>query len=275
MAAASGHIARIYVDQDMSEPQIQPFASGEVAVFSARGPGKEGANEDAAGLFPIDRQTGVLAVADGLGGQPSGDYASQMALRRLRDSIARISPQPSATRMAVMDGVEAANQAILALGVGAATTLAVAEIAGPMLRAYHVGDSSILVVGQRGKVKLQTVPHSPVGYAVEAGLLDEEEAMHHDDRHLVSNIVGAPDMRIEVGSPMRLAARDTVLLATDGVYDNMSPSEIVDLIRTKPISRVAADIADLCRKRMLDSGNGAPSKPDDLSFLLFRLRSID
>ena len=27
---------------------------------------------------------------------------------------------------------------------------------------------------KRGKIKLQTVSHSPVGYAVESGLLDEE-----------------------------------------------------------------------------------------------------
>lgn len=271
MASDAEPVARIFVDQDMDEPQLQPFASGEVAVFSARSPGKETPNEDTAGLFPIDRQSGVLAVADGLGGQPHGDNASKMALQRLRDAIAR-AEDPSAIRAAVMDGVEAANQAILDLGLGSGTTLAVAEIAGPVLRAYHVGDSAVLVVGQRGKVKLQTVQHSPVGYAVESGLLDEEEALHHDDRHLISNIVGAPDMRIEVGSPLRLAARDTVLLATDGVFDNLRPAEIVELIRTRPIARVAADLAERCRKRMFESKNGAPSKPDDLSFLLFRLQ---
>ena len=119
-------------------------------------------------------------------------------------------------RAAILDGLERANQRVLELGIGAATTLAVAEIAGTTLRPYHVGDSSILVVGQRGKMKLQTMLHSPTGYAVEAGLLDEADALHHEERHLISNMVGAVDMRIEVGSAIRLALRDTVLLATDG-----------------------------------------------------------
>ena len=79
------------------------------------------------------------------------------------------------------------------------------EISNGSVRPYHVGDSVILLVGQRGKIKLQTVSHSPVGYAVEAGVLDEVEAMHHQDRHVVSNFIGSPEMRIEVGAPLRLA----------------------------------------------------------------------
>ena len=46
---------------------------------------------------------------------------------------------------------------------------------------------------------------------VEAGWLDEEEALHHEDRHIVSNMIGAPNMRIEIGSVVRLAAHWGVL----------------------------------------------------------------
>jgi serine/threonine protein phosphatase PrpC len=147
----------------------------------------------------------------------------------------------------------------------------VAEIAGATLRTYHVGDSAILVVGQRGKVKLQTVAHSPVGYAVESGLMGEQEAMHHDERHLISNAVGAADMRIEIGSPLRLAARDTVLLATDGLFDNLEIGEIVEGIRVKPLRVVAEGLAQRVAERMRAPSAGEPSKPDDVTFILFRL----
>ncbi len=49
----------------------------------------------------------------------------------------------------------------------------------------------ILFTGHKGKIKLQTISRSPVGYAVHTGLLDETEAMHHEDRHLASNIIGS------------------------------------------------------------------------------------
>ena len=137
-------------------------------------------------------------------------------------------------------------------------------------RPYHVGDSEILVVGQRGRIKLQTVSHSPVGYAVEAGLLTQKEALHHDDRHLVSNLIGSPDMRIEVGSPMVLAPRDTVLLATDGLFDNLTVREIVKMIRAGPLLDAASALIRACESRMQSPGAGTPSKPDDVTFILYR-----
>ena len=97
------------------------------------------------------------------------------------------------------------------------TTLAAVEISGVSARPYHIGDSSILITGQKGKLKLNTVAHSPVGFAVEAGLLDVDEALHHAERHLVSNVLGLENMRIELGSPVDLAPRDSLVIASDGL----------------------------------------------------------
>ncbi len=169
-----------------------------------------------------------------------------------------------------MEGIEAANEQVMGLGIGAATTLVVLEVDGDVVRPFHVGDSMILVVGQRGKILHQTVPHSPVGYAIEAGLIDEQEAIHHEDRHVVSNVVGTANMRIEVGSTFRLKAYDTVLLASDGIFDNLHVSEIVDLIRTGPLDTAAKRLAAAAQIRMLQPKAGHPSKPDDTTFLLFR-----
>jgi serine/threonine protein phosphatase PrpC len=184
------------------------------------------------------------------------------APRRRRDA--------SALRTVILDAIESANRAVVDLGTGVATTLAVVEINAGSVRPYHVGDSMILVVGQRGRIKLQTVSHSPVGFAVEAGVLDEREAMHHQDRHLVSNVVGAPNMRIEVGSALPLAARDTVLLASDGLSDNLHTREIADRIRVGRLGVAADRLAREARRRMGTPASGEPSKPDDLTVVGFR-----
>jgi serine/threonine protein phosphatase PrpC len=263
-------VALVLTAEDMDCPRIVPFTEGRAAVFSARSPDAHGPNEDAAALFPLDGERGVLVVADGLGGQPGGDSASKTALRCLRTALDLAARQETTVRGALLDGLERANERVMELGIGAATTFAALEVTRSTLRPYHVGDSGILVVGQRRKVKLQTIAHSPVGYAVEAGLLDEHEAMHHDERHVVSNLVGAPDMRIEVGSPLRLAPRDTALLATDGLFDNLNPSEVIDIVRAGPLDRAASDLARLSGERMRSSSAGRPSKPDDLTFVLYR-----
>ncbi|MHC4091793.1 MAG: PP2C family protein-serine/threonine phosphatase, partial [Planctomycetota bacterium] len=173
-------------------------------------------------------------------------------------------------RSAILDGFERANERVVELGGGAATTLAAVEIDAATIRPYHVGDSMILAVGQRGKVKLHTVSHSPVGYAVEAGLLDAREAIHHEDRHVVSNIVGSAEMRIEVGRTLKLRPRDTVLVASDGLFDNLHLEEIVECIRKGPLQKAAERLAAAGRKRMEQAQEGHPSQPDDLTFVLYR-----
>ncbi len=137
-------------------------------------------------------------------------------------------------------------------------------------RPYHVGDSVIIIVGQRGRLKLQTVAHSPVGFAVEAGLLDPDEALHHHERHFILNSVGSAEMRIELGAPIALARRDTVLLASDGLTDNLRLDEIIATIRKGPLDQAARKLAALARERMTTSRSGLPSKPDDLTILLYR-----
>jgi serine/threonine protein phosphatase PrpC len=259
----------IVTRQDMDAVAVHAVARGEVAVYSHRSPIKDSESEDGAAVIPVDDQRAVLAVADGLGGQPSGAEAADVALKTL---AACVSAKDQVLRTAVLDGFERANVSVGEMAVGAATTLAVVEIENATIRPYHVGDSMILVVGQRAKMKLQTVSHSPVGYAVEAGMIDEKEAIHHEDRHLVSNIVGTAEMRIEVGRTLDLHLRDTMVLGSDGLFDNLHLEEITEYVRKGPLARAAESLAAACRQRMCEPRADHPSKPDDVTFLLYRRR---
>ncbi len=273
MPSNAAQEARLYVDQSMPEPDQWEFCRGQVSIFSDRCPDKTTPNEDAVALIPCGDDSGVLAVADGLGGVPAGDKAASLALNEIRQAVEAIDKNQMLLRTAILNGIENANQRVQQLAVGAATTLAAVEINGDTIRPYHVGDSLILLVGNRGKIKLQTVPHSPVGYGIEAGLLDEDEAMHHEDRHLVSNVIGGASMRIEIGPVIPLRARDSLLLASDGLADNLQIGEIVERIRKGPMLPAARKMVADARQRMLGEKSGQPSKPDDLSFVLFRRRS--
>lgn len=261
----------LYVGQPMADVVLHPMARGRAAAFSAACPGREGANEDAAALIPVDEGSAVLAVADGLGSTPLADHAASQAVRSLVEALQPAERERSVLRTAILNGIERASQAVAQLGTGAATTLTVAEIQEDLVRPYHVGDSMLLVVGQRGRVKFQSVSHSPVGFALEAGLLDEREALHHEDRHLVSNVLGARDMRIEIGPVLHLAPRDTVLLASDGLSDNLTLGEIVERARRAPLEGAARRLVADARRRMSAPTAGEPSKPDDLTLILFRL----
>lgn len=258
-------------DQVIPDVLSNSVASGTLAAFSHRCPQRTDCSEDCVAWFSFDENSGVLVVADGLGGQPAGELASRVAIETLQNTLALAYAEGTSIRTAILDGFEQANAAILELGLGAATTLAVVEIQGNAVRPYHVGDSMILIFGQRGRVKLQSVAHSPIGYAVEAGFLDAEAAMHHADRHFISNMLGSPDMHITIGSPLELSPRDTVLVASDGLVDNLHLEEIVATARKGALEHAASDLLSQALQRMNSPEPGAPSKPDDLSAILFRL----
>lgn len=267
--AAAPTSCLLFLNQHMDAAELCSAGGGTAAVRTVRCPDREVANQDAAAVLRCGPERAVLAVADGFGGQPAGDQAARVALEALADSI-RTSAGIDDLRGPVLDGFERANEAVLSLGVGAATTLAVAEVSGNSIRPYHVGDSTILIVGQRGKLKLQTLAHAPVAYAVESGMLAESEAMHHEDRHLVSNMVGSPEMRIDIGPSMPLSPRDTVLLGSDGVFDNLHLQEIVEIIRTGSPADAADGLISASSVRMASPTPGSPSKPDDATAILYR-----
>jgi serine/threonine protein phosphatase PrpC len=244
-------------------------AGGTAAVMSLRSPEHEASNEDAAAVIPISESAGVLALADGMGGHAHGAEAARLALEAIDVSIRDRDPEQD-LRTAILNGFEMANENVRGLGVGAGTTLAVAEIQGLWIRTYHVGDSGVVVVGQRGSVRTRTVDHSPTGYALEAGLMDEKEAIQHEERHIISNAVGARDMRIDVGPSLQMGQRDTVLLASDGLFDNIVFDAIIDRVRTGPLDEGVSELCGQARKRMTRPSETRPSKPDDLTIVAFR-----
>ncbi len=246
------------------------LGAGVVAVRSVKAPDKQTANEDGAAVIPVNNSAVVLAVADGVGGARQGREAASITLRTLAALIKKAPPEGESLRSVILDAVEAANRDILALGVGAATTLAVAEVSRGQVRSYHVGDSEVFSVGQRGRMKLSVTPHSPTGFGREAGLLDEDEALLHDERHMLSNVLGTEDMRIEVGTAVQLAQRDTVLLASDGLVDNLRVDEIVAVVRKGPLGDAADELVRRATARMGEVSEAHPSKPDDLTVVLFR-----
>lgn len=262
--------AILLAGQDMEAPRRFSVHAGTVTAYTRCAPGKAKGNEDSAAIIPLDDHRTVLAVADGLGGQPEGASASRIALEALIEALSQVEDSPEVLQHTILKGIEEGNRRVLTLGSGAGTTLTIAALIGHSLRHYHVGDSTLLLTGQRGKVKHQTVAQSPVGIALAMGVLSEQEAMFHPQRHLVSNVVGNAQLQVAVSLPVKIARRDRLLLATDGLMDNFFEKDVVDAIRTGDELEAATELVAQCHERMTHPSAGLPSKPDDLTFLIYR-----
>jgi len=264
---------RLYTGDKDIELEIYETALGEVAAASIADREKPRPNEDAAAIIPVDASHLVLVVADGVGGLGGARKASTLTVEAIQAALKDYTPMPGhGLRTAIMDGIETANRRVLESGGGGASTLALAEIGPDYVRSYHVGDSILMLCGQRGRLKFLTTPHSPVGFALEAGLLNEEEALNHEELNLIFNVIGSDDMSIEVGSKQPMARYDTLLLASDGLTDNLMQGEIIDRIRKGPLEQALCSLMNLAQARMRQHEPDKPSKPDDCTALLFRRR---
>ena len=248
------------------------IAGGSLVAFTAPSPDRDGNadNEDSVAAIPYGPAAAVFAVADGAGGLPGGRRASETALQMLELSLQQSMQETMLLRTAILNGIEQANTAVRDLANGSATTLTIVTIEGRTARTYQVGDSEAMIFGQRGRLKAQTTAHSPTGFAVEAGFLDQRAALHHEERHLVSNFIGTEQMHIDIGAPVDLRPRDTVLLASDGLTDNLHFDEIVEAARKGPLSEALDRVTSTATRRMRGTQGNGPSKPDDLSVVLFR-----
>ncbi len=252
-----------------TDRQLQPvgLGHGEAVCFSSRSPAKDSANEDALAIIPVDEQVTILVVADGLGGMPAGEQASQMLVENLITALANGKDN---IRDAILRGIDDANRQILNMQSGAGTTVSIAEINGAKMRSYQAGDSLILLATGEGGMKYQTLSQSPIGYALSCGALEEEQAMLHPARNLISNYVGCDDMHITIGPFIELAPSDTLILCSDAVSDNLYEEEICNLIHERPLLDGISDLIRQCQNNMHIPKSDRLCHPDDLTLISFR-----
>jgi serine/threonine protein phosphatase PrpC len=264
-------LARVIVREDAFGPERLETGDGLVVACSIRAPNKTTVNEDVAGVFFISAHQAVVMVADGVGGSNRGDRAAETIVRtmegRLADAAQR-DPPPQSLRTDVLDAIESANAEILSWGIGAAATVAAVKIQNGHIRSFHAGDSRVLLVSNRGRIKYSTICHSPTAMAIESGLLAEAEAMRHEHRHVITNCVGSHEMRIEIGPSVRLGRRDVLLVSSDGLFDNLSTDEVVRVICRGDLVASCHALRELVAARM--TGERRPGKPDDLTFICYR-----
>ena len=263
----------IWQDGEGTDLVVEPAGSGSCAAVVQKSPGRTADSpcEDVAALVRWGEEAAALIVADGLGGHGDGEIAARLTTQAIVERLEVLELDVAAIQAGILAGIESANHALLERPGGAATTILVALIAGDSFRSYHAGDSELLITGQRGRVKHQTVSHSPVGYAVESGLISAGQGLVHEDRHIVSNFVGMQGMRVEMASAIRLAQHDTVVLASDGLWDNLDVDEVTEIVRKGGLEQAGRRLVDRCRARM-SGAVGAVGKPDDLTVLLYRSR---
>ena len=187
----------------------------------------------------------LLAVADGVGGLPSGDTASLLAVSALSDSETRFDGDPQRCLKASFERAHA-NIALRAdtdpQSEGMATTLVAALLADRSLWIANVGDSRAYLI-RRGEIIQITQDHSLVADRVRAGLISEDQAASSPHRSVITRSLGSdgtPD--VDIFGCGELESGDSVLLCSDGLYTMVPPTEIADCVSSLKPAAAAREL---------------------------------
>lgn len=180
------------------------------------------------------------AVADGVGGGPSGDLASATLLHRLvAGSPVLLGPEQLAERIRLANWDLRARVDHDGALRGMATTFT-GVFVGPdgMLLLAHAGDSRAYLL-RDGVLHRATRDDSYVQALVDHGLLTPEEAKTHPQRNVImSSFAGAESDHASVGIEDPVIG-DRWMLCSDGLTDYVPESEVQTAIASGSPSEAA------------------------------------
>jgi protein phosphatase len=170
----------------------------------------------------------LLAVADGIGGAPAGELASEIVIRALTGLDQ--GPEPQAPLAALGAALTEANREIgestagdlTRQGMG--TTLTALLLSGERMALLHVGDSRGYLL-RGGTLSRLTRDDTFVQALVDRGMLSAADARTHPQRSIITQAVQGGDFE-PTGALLTPLPDDRYLLCSDGLSDYVSDEQI-------------------------------------------------
>ena len=217
-------------------------------------------------VYISDTPVGVLPnlyiVADGMGGEKAGDYASKSLIGYMLTYIEHTIKMPVT---AIQGAIEYANANLFAEGSknpnlsGMGTTVVAASIIDNTLHVFNVGDSRCYVLDENSISQI-TKDHSLVEMLVSKGEITRESAEYKENKSKITRAVGAEERELIDSFEVDLAGNEYVLLCSDGLTNMVDDRKIFNIISSSAGVKSSA-------KRLVEEANLSGGS-DNISILL-------
>lgn len=234
------------------------------SVYQISRKGGREKNEDRMG-YCYTRDSGLFALADGMGGHPEGEVASQLALQTLAAMFQReAKPSLKDPLRFLHDAVIAGHHQLLRYATERGlmdtprTTVVACVLQGNAAYWAHCGDSRLYLV--RGdKLIARTRDHS---YSELQETLSQVVPIgERFNRNVLFTCLGSPGKPVvDTAGPLLLQAGDRVLLCSDGLWGSVDDAQIVEQLSLRPISDAVPELVELALR-------SAGSKSDNVTVL--------
>lgn len=201
-------------------------------------------NEDQALILMNSYNEVFLVVCDGMGGAEKGDVASKMAIEMLSTAfkkkkkhsymgfnkhwITKVCKSINRKLYSLSEKMKKKNKGSTKIGLG--STMVAVLIADSKMMIANIGDSRAYIL-KNGKLEQLTSDQTYVDYLVRTGKMEEESAKSHPDRHILTNALGIYNS-LSIAISERPYKGESVLLCSDGLYNNLEDKEITNIIST-------------------------------------------
>jgi serine/threonine protein phosphatase PrpC len=219
-------------------------------------------NEDA--LF-VDPDTGLLVVADGMGGHNAGDVASLIAVREISESIRNGFQEEHDVAALIRNSILAAHHRIAQRSYqdpdlrDMGTTVVLALFREHSLWIAHVGDSRAYLIDDKD-IRCLTRDHTLTAEWLEEGIISSEQARTHVARHALTMALGVDDDVEPVVTVSPWKQQERLLLCSDGLTDILDDEELLETLQS------IGEPQEGCKRlaeRAFDKG-----APDDVSVIV-------
>jgi serine/threonine protein phosphatase PrpC len=211
-------------------------------------------NEDAFFVMKEDR---VFIVADGVGGNSSGEIASRTTVNSVANFVeehpVEVLKTEDEIRNYFLDCISDANRRVRDVSRwhkrnrGMATTVVAAFVPynrENSLYIVNVGDSRAYVLRENSLEQI-TEDHTYVNTLVKAGIITKAEAMERDDKNMITRAIGADDVVEADFFSVKIRKGDIVLICTDGLYSEVTEPELIaHLTQDKSMSEICAELVE-------------------------------
>jgi PPM family protein phosphatase len=218
------------------------------SVYQISRKGGREKNEDRMG-YCYTRDAGLFALADGMGGHPEGEVASQLALQTIAALFQRDAKPTLAEPLRFLhDAIIAGHHQLLRYATERAlidtprTTIVACLMQGNAAYWAHCGDSRLYLV--RGdKLIARTRDHS---YSELQETLSQVVSVgERFNRNVLFTCLGSPGKPVvDTAGPLLLQPRDRVLLCSDGLWGSVSDATITEQLAARPISDATPELVE-------------------------------
>lgn len=209
------------------------------------------------GTIYTEIKNGIIAIADGVGGNNAGAMASRFVANKVCDLTDNIT----------LEILEKINSELLVFSMekseyrGMATTLSGVLLSEGTNYLFSIGNTRVYSLQSGKYLKQLTIDDTTLNYLLTTGLLTTEEALNFDRRNEITACFGGGTSNLFRIKLTKVDSFNTpIMITSDGIHDYLTVDQMEDIISKFGVSEKSCE-------EMISVARSAGSY-DDISIVL-------